>query len=123
MAALRCPRCGSDPRTPRWTTGAETKICPYCGETILAVARKCKHCNEYLDHELSQRRQHKTWNPGTAALLSLLIPGMGQMYKGQLGRGFAWLIGVVAGYCMVILPGVIAHICCIVDAKNGEVSA
>lgn len=28
---------------------AETKQCPYCGETILVVAKKCKHCGEFLD--------------------------------------------------------------------------
>ena len=28
---------------------AETKNCPYCGEEILAVAKKCKHCGEWLD--------------------------------------------------------------------------
>lgn len=27
----------------------ETKNCPYCGEEILAVAKKCKHCGEWLD--------------------------------------------------------------------------
>ncbi len=27
----------------------QTRSCPYCGETILAVARKCKHCGEFLD--------------------------------------------------------------------------
>ena len=27
----------------------ETKNCPYCGEEILAAAKKCKHCGEWLD--------------------------------------------------------------------------
>src|SRR5438045_810175 len=27
----------------------QTKRCPFCGEVILAVARKCKHCGEFLD--------------------------------------------------------------------------
>jgi len=27
----------------------QTKNCPFCGEEILAVAKKCKHCGEWLD--------------------------------------------------------------------------
>ena len=30
---------------------SEKKNCPYCGEEILAVAKKCKHCGEWLDDE------------------------------------------------------------------------
>lgn len=27
----------------------ETRICPFCGKEILAVAKKCKHCGKWLD--------------------------------------------------------------------------
>ncbi len=35
----------------------EKKICPYCGEEILAVAKKCKHCGEWLDKEPANETQ------------------------------------------------------------------
>jgi hypothetical protein len=31
---------------------AETKACSFCGESILAVAKKCKHCGEFLAVEV-----------------------------------------------------------------------
>lgn len=32
----------------------QTKNCPYCGEVIMAVAKKCKHCGEWLDQKEKQ---------------------------------------------------------------------
>lgn len=29
----------------------QTKNCPYCGEEILATAKKCKHCGEWLEEQ------------------------------------------------------------------------
>lgn len=40
------------PETQADQAAAETRACPYCGEEILAVALKCKHCGEFLDHSL-----------------------------------------------------------------------
>lgn len=31
-------------------------------------------------------------NPGTAAVLSLIVPGVGQFYNGDFWRGIFWLI-------------------------------
>ena len=61
---------------------------------------------------------------GIAAVLSLIIPGAGQMYKDKVGAGFFWLFGVALGYVLFIIPGVIAHICCIANAyEETEVGA
>ena len=42
----------------------EKKLCPYCGEEILAVAKKCKHCGEWLDKkENVEKRTEPQYTP------------------------------------------------------------
>lgn len=42
----------------------EKKLCPYCGEEILAVAKKCKHCGEWLDEkEIVETRIKPQYTP------------------------------------------------------------
>jgi TM2 domain-containing membrane protein YozV len=94
----------STPANP--TATMEPKVrCPYCSELIAFAAKKCKHCGEFFDPALRQSRMPQAWNPGVAAVLSLVIPRAGQMYKGQIGPGIWWLIGTVFGYCVFIIPG------------------
>lgn len=62
----------------------------------------------------------KQWNPGIAAVLSLVIPGAGQIYRGKIGRGLLWLMFVLMGYALFIVPGLILHIVCIIAAYSGN---
>jgi TM2 domain-containing membrane protein YozV len=57
---------------------------------------------------------------GTAAVLSLFIPGAGQMYKGNTAKGFGWLLGAGIGYMLLIVPGIIVHIVCIFNAATSD---
>ena len=57
-------------------------------------------------------------NPGTAAVLSFLVPGVGQIYNGTIWRGVFWLIvtpglwigsGGLLGWICHIWAAITAH--------------
>jgi hypothetical protein len=85
----------------------DTKPCPMCGEQILAVARKCRHCGEYLDPTARPRDV-------PSAVERALLP---------VGRPVS---AIAAGYCALfaILPGfglpfaIAALVCGIVALKK-----
>jgi hypothetical protein len=60
------------------------------------------------------------WSPALAAVLSMLVPGLGQAYKGQLLNGVVWFFLVGVGYLALILPGLLLHFFCIVGAASGN---
>jgi hypothetical protein len=118
----------------------EQMRCPFCAEPILAIAKKCKHCGELLDAQLRAqalapvqvnvgvqnvpppqalaRPAGRYVSPGAAAALSLMWPGMGQMYAGRIGAGVGWMLGVPAGYILFIIPGLILHVLNIFSAAR-----
>jgi hypothetical protein len=56
-------------------------------------------------------------SPVGAALLSLIAPGAGQLYTGNVLSALLWFLLVTAGYTL-ILPGIFLHLCCIAAAAS-----
>ena len=59
-----------------------TKSCPFCGESILEVAKKCKHCGEFLE-------PREPANQG-APQQAVVIEATGREWKA--GKLLGWLI-------------------------------
>jgi hypothetical protein len=60
------------------------------------------------------------WSPALAAVLSVLVPGLGQAYKGQVLNGIVWFFLVGVGYLALVLPGLLLHFFCNVGAASGN---
>jgi membrane protein YdbS with pleckstrin-like domain len=65
-AATASPAAAAPSAVPANAAEA-TKRCPFCGEVILAVARKCKHCGEFLDRAAPDGAATLTGAASTAA--------------------------------------------------------
>ena len=93
---------------------ADTKPCPMCGEQILVVAKKCKHCGEYLDESLKPRPpevpstltalelQSQMKSVGVAVVLALFLPFIGAAYA-SLGITFSCaVLGIASGVALAV---------------------
>lgn len=57
-------------------------------------------------------------NAAVAAVLSLLVPGAGQLYAGRPLSAVTWFAVVTVGYMMLIVPGILLHVLCIASAAS-----
>lgn len=86
-------------------TTEETKACPFCGEKVLKVAKKCKHCKEDLDLDSKISSKANT-SLGDNATVRALLP---------VGRsGWAIAAGYLGLLSLVIFPAPLALLTSIV---------
>lgn len=62
-------------------------------------------------------RGGRTASPVVAGVLSLVVPGAGQLYTGNVLSALLWFVLVTAGYTL-ILPGLFLHLFCIAFAAS-----
>lgn len=101
-----------------------SKPCPFCAEPIQDAAVVCRFCRaDLVAHTAGSAPvivqtgpPVPAWNPGVAAVLSLVFPGAGQLYQGHMLAGLVWFMFVVVGYIALVLPGLALHLCCVLSA-------
>jgi hypothetical protein len=88
-----------------------TKVCPICGESILAVAVKCRYCGEFFDPAL--KRQHS--RPGQVD--SLLLP-VGRPIS-AIAAGYLAMFSVVPIFGLVAaIPALICGLSALKEIKR-----
>ncbi len=96
------------------------KICPVCGETILAVAKKCKFCGERLftkkELEFETKKASKEHVKGNIAILLIVVIVVAVVVQGirsganpVLVFGFAGAVSVAVFIYWVSKIAEIAH--------------
>lgn len=65
-----------------------------------------------------ERRPRRRRSPDVAAVLAILVPGLGHLYAGRLRAGVLWLVAILLGYWAVLLPGVVLHVLSIGSAQR-----
>ena len=55
-------------------------------------------------------------NRAVALLFSIFWPGMGQIYQGRVFAGLFFMLFTPIGYFFLIVPGMVLHLICLIDA-------
>ncbi len=68
---------------------------------------------------LERARSVRGPSPGVAGVLSVLVPGLGQVYNGRLLPGALWFLATSFGYWAILVPGFLIHALCVLCAYDG----
>ncbi len=121
-----CPNCGQPADSEK--DAYPKNFCPNCGEKLLKTVKFCPNCGFDLNN-VSSNNQRTVQNPPTrkepiiSVILSLLFPGLGQLYNGQSTKGLYFIgLAIVSIVLSLILIGALIYLLIwlwsIIDAYN-----
>ncbi len=79
---------------------SERKNCPSCGESIMAIAKKCRFCGTYFDEELRRANM-----PSASNLERMLVP-VGRPIS-AIASGYLALFGIIPLFGLPLSIGAI----------------
>jgi len=101
--AYECPNCGTI-----LSKSPGTKYCSNCGNQIDKMAEICPDCGVRQPGAPKYQQVYQEKNPVLAAVLSLLVVGLGQVYNGEVGKGILFFVlAIIIGLTLFIFIGFI----------------
>jgi TM2 domain-containing membrane protein YozV len=101
------------------------EVCPHCGKVSNEESpRFCSGCGARMDGSTPagfpgyQPLKRPQKNQITAGLCSTFLPGLGQVYNGEAGKGFAVFLLTLAGLVFFVIPGLIVWLYAMYDSYN-----
>jgi TM2 domain-containing membrane protein YozV len=93
-------------------------VCPHCGFVSNDESpRFCSSCGARMDGTpLAAPPAPEQKSLATAGLCSSFLPGLGQVYNGETGKGFLLFILAFAGLVLFIFPGLVVWLYAMYDA-------
>ena len=98
-------------------------ICPHCGFVSCEESpRFCSSCAARMDGspfgrdpspDVQEREQKST---SVAGYCSSVIPGLGQVYNGEIAKGYILFLLTIAGLVIFLIPGFIVWMYSLYDA-------
>jgi len=89
------------------------KYCSNCGQQIDVKAEICPKCGVRVSPVQVPVTAVERKSEGLAAVLSFFIPGLGQVYNGQIGKGIVVFIvfAICSGLMILLIGFILAPLC------------
>lgn len=76
----------------------DAKYCPNCGEATGGEVPQTTNNQKQIDATIQRNQKNEV----LALILSFIIPGVGEIYTGKVGKGLALLLLAIIAACLIL---------------------